>query len=125
MSERVTGLKADELISVQQDPTGKATRLVFTTGAERHFLLFETAQLRTMMPQLAQATKPPGLPDLAITTTAVDMHVSGEGLGMLTLVNSVGAQMTFGLDKAQLEQLQTLVGQALSIQARLAAGETP
>ena len=124
MSERVTGLKADELISIQQDPTGKATRLVFATGAERHFILFDTVQLRTMMPQLVQATNPKGLPDLAITTTSVDMHVSGEGLGMLSLVNSAGAQMTFGLDRAQLEQLQTLIGQALSIQTRIAAGES-
>ena len=125
MNERVTGLKADELISVQQDPTGKATRLVFTTGAERHFLLFDTHQLRTMMPQLVQATNPKGLPDLAITATSVDMHVSGEGVGMLTLVNSVGAQMTFGLDRSQLEQLSTLIDRALEIQDRLEAGETP
>ena len=76
------------------------------------------------MPQLVQATNPKGLPDLAITTTSVDMHVSGEGLGMLSLVNSAGAQMTFGLDRAQLEQLQTLIGQALSIQTRIAAGES-
>ena len=120
MSERITGMKADELVSVQQDPTGRATRLVFTKDGQSRYLLFDTNQLRTLMPILAAATNPVGAPNLAINVTALDMHVSEAGEGMLTLVNSAGAEMTFGLTNAQLQRLSILSAEAQQILADLA-----
>jgi hypothetical protein len=117
----IPGLTADQLVNVFQDETRQNTRLVFTKDGQPHFLMFQTNHLRALMPQLVLAALPEDAPDLAITVTGINMHVRRSGEALLTLANSDGAEMAFGLSPAQLTQLAGLIVEAQQIQARLAA----
>jgi hypothetical protein len=122
MSDPIPGLSADQLVSVFQDERRQNTRLVFTKEGKPHFLMFQTNHLRALMPQLVQAALPEDAPDLAITVKAINMHVRGTGEALLTLADSAGAEMAFGLTAQQLTQLAGLIVEAQQIQARLAKG---
>lgn len=111
------GIDADRLLEVIQG--GEAfsqARIIFEQGGQPFYFQAPRDEFRSLMPILAKATNPAGPEVTSIIASEVDASLDEAGELLLTVTNTSGAEMTFGLTQALAVKLSALVDEALQLQ---------
>lgn len=112
------GIVADRLASAIMSTDGQRVRIIFEQAGGEFYFEADRTELAAFMPLLSKFTNPEGpqTPTIRITDLRTATTRPG-GPILLTLVNTAGTEMTFGLTPQLAGMLVSLVGIALQEQA--------
>jgi hypothetical protein len=111
----MNGIEAEKIVEVLQSDDKTSTRIIFLQDGNPFYFELSTEQLAAALPLLnkAAAGAQTGREVTAITVSEIEAWADIQGELLLTLCNTAGARLTFGLSKPLTKKLGDLVDEAL------------